>query len=211
MVSMEGRLQRLTVGVATTDGVRTPLTWLTGLARRRKLRLPNSAASVFTRLVEAAPAGRFPVAGHGDISPQGVLGVTGGAAAAHKAPTTAPSVSDGQLVLHVAPYLYDAADVAHTPAMSFLRDETKVVVNRADARALGLRMGSRTKLTVSGQQLDVTIVTSSRIAPGHARTHAGTPGFAPGRVGFHAATLAAAAPDATPTAAAAGGAQEAEV
>ena len=191
LVNMEGRLQRLTVGAAPADGIRTPLTWIAGLARRLGSRLPGSAASVYRRMVDAAPAGRFPVTTHGDITQHGVLGVSGGVAPAQLPAVTAPTPADGELVLYVSPFLYDAREVEHTPAMNFLRDETKVVVNRMDARSRGLLNGDRVQLRAGVTTVEATIVTSSRLAPGHARVHAGTPGFPAGRTGWFAASITA--------------------
>ena len=195
LVNLEGRLQRLTVGAAPPTGVRAPQQWIAGLARRFGGSVPGNAASAFRQLA-GVHGDNFPVASHGDIPAGGVLGVRGGAAAAH-APVEGVSVADGELALYVAPFLYDAAEVAHADAMDFLRDTAKLMLNRGDARELGLARGDRARIEIDGRPVEVTVVTNSRLASGHARIHAGTPGLAPGRTGWHVTRVTAA--DAAPT------------
>jgi NADH-quinone oxidoreductase subunit G len=184
LVNLEGRLQRLTVGAAPPTGVRAPQQWIAGLARRFGASVPGNAASAFRQLAAANP-GNFPAASHGDIPATGLLGVTGGAVAP-LVPTEAVSVAEGELALYVAPFLYDAAEVAHADAMGFLREEAKLMLNRGDARELGLARGDRARIEVAGRSVEVTVSTNSRLASGHARIHAGTPGIAAGRTGWHA-------------------------
>jgi NADH-quinone oxidoreductase subunit G len=176
LVNLEGRLQRMTVGAETPGQVVPQLRWLAGLARRLGASVPGHAAGAYRQLAAAA-GDRLPAASHGEIGPQGVLGVQGGPVPTHTPEQLVTAGSD-ELALYVAPSLFDSAEVAHAEAMDFLHDETKLHVNRADAR-----------LAVDGRIVDATIVTSPRVAPGHARVHAGTPGFAPGRTGWHVAKL----------------------
>jgi NADH-quinone oxidoreductase subunit G len=200
MVNMEGRLQRMSVGAGPPGEVVPQLRWIAGLARRLGATgLPGHAAGAFRAL--AANAGeRLPAATHGDIPVDGVLGVSGGPAPQFT-PATAPELAAGELALYVAPSLFDAAEVAHADAMRFLVDEAKLHVNRADARAAGLRTGDRAQLELAaGGRVDVSIVTSTRVPTGHARVAAGTPGFAPGRTGWVAARLHAVDADAAPVA-----------
>ena len=202
LVNMEGRLQRLTVGVEPPAGVRTPLRWIAGLARRMGGNVPGSAASAFRQLAEAH-SGRMPVTTHGAIPAEGILGVSGGAPAECQ-PMTTPAVADGALAVYIAPFLYDAPEVAHTPAMSFLRDTAKLHIARSDARALGLSRGDAATATIDGREVAVTIATSARLAPGHARIHAGTPGMPAGRTGWTSVRVQAATPVAASSAPAGG-------
>ncbi|MCW2973652.1 MAG: NADH-quinone oxidoreductase, chain [Thermoleophilia bacterium] len=196
LVNLEGRLQRLTVGAAAPDGVRAPTQWIAGLARRLGATVSSSAASAYRQLAAANP-GNFPVATHGEITPGGVLGVAGGAPApVRDVRDDAVSVGDGELALFVAPFLYDAPEVAYAPAMEFLRATARLMLNRTDARALGLGRGDVARIVVDGgTELEVTIATSTRLTAGHARIHAGTPGLAPGRTGWHVARIVGAVAD----------------
>lgn len=187
LVNLEGRLQRATVGIEPPDGVRPPLRWIAGLARRLGSTVPGNAASAYRHL-HASHSDTLPAAGHGDIAPGGVLGVRGGAAPRH-AMQPAPAVGDDALALYVAPHLYDSPEVAYTPALSFLRDQATLVLHRSDARARGLARGDRAHMTYAQHTVDVVVHTSTRIAPGHARIYAGTGTIAPGHVGWHAATI----------------------
>jgi hypothetical protein len=187
LVNLEGRLQRMTVGADTPGEVVPQLRWIAGLGRRLGAKVPGHAAGAFRQLANGA-AGRLPVTTHGAIPPSGILGVQGGPTPAH-APEQGVAPGSGELALYVAPFLYDAVEVEHAEAMDFLRDEARLHVNRADARAAGLSRGERATLELDGRSVDVTVVPSRRVAPGHARVHAGTPGFAPGRTGWHVARL----------------------
>ena len=190
MVNLEGRLQRLTTGVEPPAGARTPLRWIAGLARRLgATEVAGHAAGAFRQLA-AERDERLPVTSYAAIPPEGVLGVSGGAPAPDAA-NAAPSVGDGELALYVAPFLYDAAEVEHAEAMGFLRDTTRLTLAREDARAHGLGRGDRATATVDGRELDVTIWTSPRIAPGHARVHAGTPGMPAGHTGWSTVRIVA--------------------
>ncbi|MCW2949319.1 MAG: hypothetical protein JWN41_332, partial [Thermoleophilia bacterium] len=151
--------------------------------------VPSSAASVF-RLIAESHGDNFPVTTHGAIEPGGVLGVSGGAVAPTVA-VEAPQTDRDELALFVAPFLYDAPEVVHTPAMEFLRDTARLTLNRADARQLGLTRGDRAQLEFDGHVVEVTVVTSTRLTSGHVRIHAGTPGVAPGRSGWHSARVTA--------------------
>jgi NADH-quinone oxidoreductase subunit G len=203
LVNLEGRLQRMTVGADTPGEVVPQLRWIAGLARRLGAKVPGHAAGAFRQLADAA-AGRLPVTTHGAIPPGGILGVQGGPAPVH-APEQGVTPGSGELALYVAPFLYDAVEVEHAEAMGFLRDEARLHVNRADARSAGLSRGDRAAIELDGRSVEVTIVPSRRVAPGHARVHAGTPGFAPGRTGWHVARLHAAAAAVTAAAPATGG------
>jgi hypothetical protein len=142
----------------------------------------GNAASAFRQLAEASD-GRLPVTTHGAIPHDGILGVSGGPAAT-RIVEEAPQVVAGELALYVAPNLFDANEVAHSEAMSFLTREAVLHLNRSDAAERGLSRGDRATAEVDGRTVQVTIATSRRVAPGHARVHAGTPGFAPGRTGW---------------------------
>jgi len=198
LVNLEGRLQRMTVGAEPPMGTRAPLAWISGLARRLGATdISGHAAGAFRQLA-AGHAGRMPVATHGDIHEHGVLGVNGGPAAMHT-PHAAAERSGDELALYVAPYLYDSLEVEHTHDMAFLRTDAKLMLNRQDARARDLSRGDRARLTVDGRDVDVTIVTSTRIAPGHARIHAGTAGMPGGHTGWRAASVLALVPATTQT------------
>ncbi|MCW2928163.1 MAG: NADH-quinone oxidoreductase, chain [Thermoleophilia bacterium] len=190
LVNLEGRLQRMTVGADTPGDVRAQLRWIAGLARRLGASVPGTAAGAFRQLA-AATVGTLPATSHGDIPSGGILGVSGGPAPWPLGEDVAVSAADGELALYVAPYLFDASEVAHTEAMDFLRDEARLVLHRSEAIARGLQRGDRASLTVGGRAVEVTVITSPRVAPGHARIHAGTPGFAPGRTGWTTASLEA--------------------
>ncbi|MEO6867328.1 MAG: 2Fe-2S iron-sulfur cluster-binding protein [Gaiellales bacterium] len=188
LVNLEGRLQRMMVGAASPDGVQLPLRWVTALTRRLGGSTVASHAAGAFRQLSAAHAGALPAAKHGEIPAEGILGVTAGAAPTHQ-PKAGVTPADGELALYVAPHLFDCAEAAHMDAMEFLRDEAKLHLHRADAEAHGLGRADRAVLQVAGRDVEVTIVTSTRIARGHARVHAGTPGFAAGRTGWTTARL----------------------
>ena len=44
-------------------------------------------------------------------------------------------------------------------------------------------------VSVDGREVTATLVTSTRVPSGHARVHAGTPGFAPGHTGWSTARI----------------------
>ncbi|MCW2955855.1 MAG: NADH-quinone oxidoreductase, chain [Thermoleophilia bacterium] len=186
LVNLEGRLQRLTVGAEPP--VKAPQSWVAGLARRLGAAgAVGHAAGAFRKLAAANP-GRLPAASHGDIPADGVLGVQGGPSAPAR-PVDALTVGDDEFAIYVAPFLYDAPEVAHADSMSFLRDEARLTLNRLDARERGIARGDRAKITVDGVEVEVVVTTNSRIARGAARIHAGTPGLAPGHTGWHASAV----------------------
>ena len=192
LVNLEGRLQRMSVGADTPGEVVPQLRWLAGLARRLGGSVQGNAASAFRQLAEANP-GRLPVASHGEIPLDGVLGVTGGSPAVRLVEEPI-EVAAGELALYVAPNLFDAAEVRHTEAMSFLTRDAVLHVNRSDAASRGLSRGDRATVELAdGRTVEVVVTTSRRIAPGHARVHAGTPGFHAGRTGWTTVRLAGAA------------------
>jgi anaerobic selenocysteine-containing dehydrogenase len=78
--------------------------------------------------------------------------------------------------------------------MDFLRTPARLTMHRADAAARGLRRGSTAALTLQGATHEVEILTSTRIAQGCARIHAGTTATRPGHTGWYAASVTAAAP-----------------
>jgi NADH-quinone oxidoreductase subunit G len=195
VVNLEGRLQRMTVGADMPGELKPQLRWLAGLARRLGANVPGHAAGAFRQLA-AANEGRMPVTNHGSIPAGGILGVTGGTPAEPMRATPVQASGD-ELALYVAPFLYDAPEVAYTEAMAFLRDEAKLTISRADARERGLATGDRATLELSGRTVPVTIVTSKRISAGCARIHAGVPGMPAGRTGWTTATLASATTAAT--------------
>ncbi len=192
LVNLEGRLQRMSVGADTPGEVVPQLRWIAGLARRLGASVQGNAASAFRQLAEASD-GRLPVTTHGAIPHDGILGVSGGPAAARIA-DEAPQVADGELALYVAPYLFDAPEVAHAEAMAFLRDDAMVHLHRDDARELGVSRGDRVVIGTPFGDVDAGVLTSRRIMRGHARAYAGTPGFAPGRTGWHAVSITSVSP-----------------
>ncbi|MCW2920879.1 MAG: NADH-quinone oxidoreductase, chain [Thermoleophilia bacterium] len=192
LVNLEGRLQRMSVGADTPGEVVAQLRWIAGLARRLGATVQGNAASAFRQLAETSD-GRLPVTTHGAIPHDGILGVNGGAAATPIV-DEAPQLADGELALYVAPNLFDACEVEHTEAMSFLTREAVLHLNRADAAELGLARGQQATVeTADGRTVQVAITTSRRVAPGHARVHAGTPGFPGGRTGWTSARVTGAA------------------
>ena len=189
LVNLEGRLQRMSVGADTPGEVVPQLRWLAGLARRLGASVQGNAASAFRQLAEASD-GRLPVTTHGAIPHDGILGVNGGPAAT-RISDDAPQVAPDELALYVAPNLFDASEVQHTEAMSFLTRDAVLHLNRGDAATMGLTRGDRASAQVDGRTVEVTITTSRRIQAGHARVHAGTPGFAPGRTGWTSVRMTA--------------------
>lgn len=188
MVNLEGRVQRLTVAASPPAGIKAPLLWISQIARKAKLKLPASAASIYKRLAEENSS-NFSITSHDDIGPQGALGVSGGEnAALIQAPEFTEPNAD-EFILHVTPFLYDAREVEYVEAMSFLRDEAKIVMNKVDARKLRMRRGDKAVITTSTGTVEVTVDTSSSIATNYARVHAGTPGFKSGRSGWHKVSI----------------------
>lgn len=187
LVNLEGRLQRLTLGAAAPDEVKPELSWLAGLARRLAVPIPGWAAGAYRGMASRNTA--MPVATHGEIPAEGILGVSGGPV---PRPQLATSITtrEGELSLYVAPNLYDADDVANTERMAFLREATPVVLNREDARSRGLRRGDDVQLTIDGSAFTARVDTSSRIQEGHARVPSGAPGVPRGAGTYHACMLA---------------------
>ena len=191
LVNLEGRVQRMTVGAGTPGEVVPQLRWIAGLARRLGATVPGHAAGAY-RLLAASAGDRLPAASHGEIGPEGVLGTQGGTAPVH-APESPLEVAADQLALYVAPSLFDAAEVQHTDAMRFLTDTARLQLNRADARGRGLSRGDVVRVDLGDQVVDAVVATSTRVAPGHARIAAGSGTLVPGRTGWHAARIEAAA------------------
>ncbi|MCB0877923.1 MAG: hypothetical protein KDC46_02955, partial [Thermoleophilia bacterium] len=188
LVNLEGRLQRMTVGAETPGQVVPQLRWIAGLARRLGAKVPGHAAGTFRQLAAAAGE-RLPATTHGEIPLDGLLGVHGGPVATHR-PEQAPQLAAGQLALYVAPNLFDAAEVAHTDAMSFLTATTTVHLNRAEARAAGLSRGATVRVELDDDRaFDAVVATTTRIAAGHARVAAGTGSLPAGHTGWHAARI----------------------
>ena len=74
--------------------------------------------------------------------------------------------------------------------MSFLRDTATLQLARSDARERGLSRGDAIDVTIDGRAVAVTIGTSPRIAPGHARIRAGLGGMPAGRTGWTSVQVA---------------------
>lgn len=189
LVNLEGRLQRLApTAPLPTEAMRGELSWLTGLARRLGAKLPAYAAGVY-RLLAAGPAGqRLPVASYADLDGSGVRGVTGAVSARPAQPVTTDA-QGRELSVLVAPSLYDAQDVRHAPAMSFLLPKAIVGVSPVDAERLELERGQDAKLQIGGYRVPVTVAFNRRITPGHARIQSGAAGLPAGLEGWHTATL----------------------
>lgn len=185
-VNLEGRLQRLTMGAPAPDEIRSTLSWVAGLARRAGASVPGNAAGAFRALSSALP-GVFPAATHGDIPEGGVAGVTTGVASHALQATHNPAA--GELMLFVSPFLYDGEDVEHARSMEFLRDQHTITLARSDASQLGVSRGDHVTIEIDGRVHDAHVLTSRRIAAGHARMLASTAGLAPGRSGYRTARV----------------------
>ncbi|MBC7644315.1 MAG: hypothetical protein H7123_04255 [Thermoleophilia bacterium] len=190
-VNLEGRLQRMTVGASPRDGIKPELSWLAGIARRFGAVVPGHAAGAY-RVAARAFTSTLPAETHADVPHDGLLGVTGRVLARPGTPASV-TTRDGELVLQVAPFLYDGADVAHANGMRFLREQNQVTIARADAANRGLARGDRVTVgVVDGDEYHATVSISRRQSAGTARLFAGTCGAPSGRTGYYAATVAAA-------------------
>ena len=198
-VNLEGRLQRMTVGASPRGGIKPELSWISGLARRLGATVPGHAAGAF-RVAAKAVGAALPVSSHADIPEGGMLGVGGSVLAR---PVTPPAVAprEGELVLQVAPVLYDGTDVTHAKSMAFLQAQHTVTMARADAASRGLSRGDEVVVSVDGATYRGTVAVSRRQGAGTARLLAGTCGAPAGRTGYHAASVER-APASTPCSAA---------
>jgi NADH-quinone oxidoreductase subunit G len=192
MVNLEGRLQRLSAAAPAPEEIKAELSWLAGLARRfgrvpSGRSVPGYSAGAF-RMLAAEAGAALPAKTYADIPEDGVLGVRGAVAAL---PVDTAADGEGDLTIFVAPFLYDAAEVAHTKTMDFLNEAAWLTLARDDANERGLQRGDEATVRIGEHVITAKVAVSRRVAAGHARLVAGAPGVPSHLAGYRAATFEA--------------------
>lgn len=168
LVSLDGRLQRLTAVTAPADGVRPLLVWVTGMLRRLGVDLPSHAGGMFRNL----PAPRFMVSGYADVPPEGLPGVTGGSVARTRV-SQGVDARGAELATYVGPVLMDDPSVAVVERLQYARSTTWITIHPDDAASLGAHRGDDVLVTIDDRIVEARVAISKRLALGHARLRPG--------------------------------------
>lgn len=167
MRNLESRLQRLRAAVAAP--VRMELAWLSELAGRLGVTLPDTSAGVFAELSAKALDG----ISLSSLSEQAPLPPRAEATAV-QAPTAEvpPTVRGGPLELIRYRALFSGPEVEHVPELSFQRPAPEVEISTEDADRRGIGEGEEVVVRSNGTSVKLRARINASLLPGAVRVAA---------------------------------------
>jgi NADH-quinone oxidoreductase subunit G len=167
MRNLEGRLQRLRAAVAAP--VRQELAWLSELAERLDVTLPDTAAAVFAELSAKA----FDGISLSSLSERAPLPPRAEAKAVQAPAAEAPpTVRGGPLELIRYRALFSGPEVEHVPELSFQRPAPEVEISTEDADRRGIGEGEEVVVRSNGTSLKLRARINASLLPGAVRVAA---------------------------------------
>jgi predicted molibdopterin-dependent oxidoreductase YjgC len=167
MRNVEGRLQRLRG--ATGAPVRSELAWLSELAGRLGVTLPDSAAAIFAELSVKAFDG-ISLSSLGDRAPLPPrTEATPVEAPDAEAP---PAARGGPLELIHYQALFSGPEVEYTPELAFQRPAPEVEISPEDADRRGIAEGTEVVVRSNGTRVTLRARINRALLPGAVRVAA---------------------------------------
>ena len=167
MRNLEGRLQRLRAAAAAP--VRPELAWLSELAERLDVKLPDTAAAVFAELSAKAldSVSLSSLAERAPLPPRAETKAVQAPAA--EAP---PTVRGGPLELIRYRALFSGPEVEHVPELCFQRPAPEVEISSEDADRRGIADGEEVVVRSNGTSVKLRARINPSLLPGAVRVAA---------------------------------------
>ena len=167
MRNLEGRLQRLRAAAAAP--VRPELAWLSELAERLDVKLPDTAAAVFAELSAKAldSVSLSSLAERAPLPPRAEAKAVQAPAA--EAP---PTVRGGPLELIRYRALFSGPEVEHVPELCFQRPAPEVEISSEDADRRGIADGEEVVVRSNGTSVKLRARINPSLLPGAVRVAA---------------------------------------